>query len=147
MRELPSIREAVGEKAKAHTTPPSPAATAPLTRGAWNAKKLIFALSLPFAKQPADFCRLPLTRELPSIREAVGEKAKRTHPSVACGNSSPDMGSLERKKIDFCPLGPFCQTTDIFSFSRLPLMRELPSFSEAEGEKTMFLGHIVLRYW
>ncbi len=80
MRELPSFSEAVGEKAKAHTTPPSPAATAPLTRGAWNAKKLILALSLSSAKQPADFCRLPLIRELPSSSEAVGEKEKRTLP-------------------------------------------------------------------
>ena len=39
--------------------------------------------------------RLPLTRELPSVSEAEGEK---NYPSVACGASSPDKGSQECRK-------------------------------------------------
>ena len=38
---------------------------------------------------------LPLMRELPSISEAEGEK---DYPSVACGASSPDKGSQERRE-------------------------------------------------
>ena len=42
--------------------------------------------------------RLPLMRELPSIREAEGEN----YPSVTCGDSSPDKGSQERGKTCLC---------------------------------------------
>ncbi len=49
------LQQGCGRESKAHTTPPSPAATAPLTRGAPICTKIDFALSLPSAKQPIDF--------------------------------------------------------------------------------------------
>ena len=51
------------------------------------------------AKRTISLSWLPLTRELPSIREAEGEK---NYPSVACGASSPDKGSQERRKNCLC---------------------------------------------
>ena len=54
-----------------------------------------------FAKGTFLPSRLPLTRELPSVSEAEGEK---DYPSVTCGASSPDKGSQEREGIDFFAL-------------------------------------------
>ena len=54
---------------------------------------LIFGLLAPSAKRAVSLSRLPLTRELPSVSEAEGEK---DYPSVTCGDSSPDKGRQER---------------------------------------------------
>jgi len=47
------------------------------------------------AKRIFSLSWLLLTRELLSISEAEGEK---NYPSVACGASSPDKGSQERRE-------------------------------------------------
>ena len=53
------------------------------------------------AKRTISLSWLPLTRELPSIREAEGEK---NYPSGTCGDSSPDKGSQERGKALYVPI-------------------------------------------
>ena len=47
------------------------------------------------AKGAFSLSRPPLTRELPSVSEAEGEK---DYPSVAYGASSPNKGSQKREE-------------------------------------------------
>ena len=42
---------------------------------------------------------------MPSVSETEGEK---DYPSVACGASSPDKESQERREKDFYSLGSLC---------------------------------------
>ncbi|GEM_PF-2891970 len=74
-----------------------------------------------FAKGTFLPSRLPLTRELPSVSEAEGEK---DYPSVTCGDSSPDKGSQERGEAYCVPNYPIPRQREAypcFNFKKIKI--------------------------